>query len=289
MQNVEVSRAGESEQVTIHYQDYGAGKPVVLIHGWPLSLDMWEYQVTSLVEAGFRVIAYDRRGFGRSSKPFGGYDYDTLTDDLKELLDHLDLRDVTLVGFSMGGGEVVRYFSRHGGNRVSEIVLISAVTPMMVQTAEHPDGVKESVFEEMISNIKDDRIAFLESFGKQFFGINLVSKPVSTPLLDYYRILASMASPRATVECVKSFAYTDFRQDVLAVNVPALIIHGDADKTVPIEGTGELTSDLMPDAVYLRYSGAPHGLFYTEREKLNQDLIQFIRSGVMVGASGVEA
>ena len=180
MQNFEIANPS-AEQVKIHYQDYGRGKPVVLIHGWPLSHEMWEYQISELVEAGFRVIAYDRRGFGKSSKPYYGYDYDTLTDDLKELLDHLDLQDATLVGFSMGGGEVARYFSRYGGARVSKVVLISAVTPYLLQTPDNPDGVKESVFEDMLTQMKDDRIAFQDSFGKQIYGVNLVTKPVSTP------------------------------------------------------------------------------------------------------------
>lgn len=267
--------------VEIYYEDWGQGLPLVLIHGWPLSHEMWEYQINDLLDAGFRVIAYDRRGFGKSSKPLYGYDYDTLTDDLKALLDELDLHDVTLVGFSMGGGEVVNYFSRYGGERVSRIALIGSVTPYLLKTEDNPNGVKESVFIEMLANLKEDRINFLDFFGKQFFGVNLINKPVSTPLLEYYRMLGSMASSRATQECARAFAYTDFRPDMASVNVPTLIIHGDADKTVPIEATGDLSSKLIPHCTYLRYEGAPHGLFFTHKEKLNNDLIQFINESVV--------
>ena len=282
MSYIKINDSQSSTPVEIYYEDWGQGLPLVLIHGWPLSHEMWEYQVNDLLDAGFRVIAYDRRGFGKSSKPRYGYDYDTLTDDLKALLDALDLQDVTLIGFSMGGGEVVNYFSRYGGERVSRIVLISSVTPYLLKTDDNPNGVKESVFVEMLATIKEDRINFLDTFGKHFFGITLVNKPVSTPLLEYYRMLGSLASPRATQECAKSFAHTDFRLDMAAVNVPTLIIHGDADKTVPIEPTGDQSSKLIAHSKYIRYEGAPHGLFYTEREKLNNDLIQFIRESVIV-------
>lgn len=280
MSYLKIHDAEGLEPVKIHYQDLGKGAPVVLIHGWPSSLEMWEYQVNDLVDAGFRVIAYDRRGFGKSSKPYSGYDYDTLTDDLHALLETLDLQEVTLVGFSMGGGEVVRYFSRYGAERVSKAVLIGAVTPFMLKTGDNPDGVDQSVFDDMMKNMKADRIDFLDTFGKQFFGVNLLNKPVSTPYLDYFRALASVASPKATQECAKSFATTDFRTDMTEVSVPTLIIHGDSDQTVPIKATGEKSAMLIPDNTYIVYKGAPHGLFYTERERLNKDLISFIRESV---------
>jgi len=266
------------EEVNISYKDYGNGRPVVLIHGWPLSKEMWEYQIEPLVEAGLRVIKYDRRGFGKSSKPWGEYDYNTLTEDLHTIMEELDLRDAVLVGFSMGGGEAVRYLSRYGSSRVSKIVLVSSVTPYMLKTADNPEGVDESVFKEMLDQMSEDRIAFLDDFGKTFFGVNLVSHPVSAPLLDYYRMLASVAAPRATKQCAIAFAQTDFRQDMRAVNVPTLIIHGDADKTVPIDASGARTAKMIPGSQYLVYEGAPHGLFYTHKEKLNQDLISFIKS-----------
>lgn len=270
------------KDVQLSYKDYGQGRPVVLIHGWPLSKDMWEYQIDDLVNAGLRVIKYDRRGFGKSDKPWNGYDYDTLAQDLKAIMDSLDLQDAVLVGFSMGGGEVVRYLSRYGSDRVSKIVLISSVTPYLLKTADNPDGVDESVFTEMMTAMKKDRIGFLDSFGKQFFGVSLINHPVSAPLLDYYRMLASAALPRATQQCALSFAQTDFRSDVEAVTVPTLIIHGDADKTVPIEASGNRTAKLIPEAEYKVYDGAPHGLFYTHREQLNADLIAFCKAGSLL-------
>ena len=265
------------ETLKIAYQDWGTGNPVVFIHGWPASKEMWEYQLTELPKQGIRCIAYDRRGFGMSCKPWNGYDYDTLADDLKFVLDELDLRDVTLVGFSMGGGEVARYFSRHGGARVKKVVLISSVLPYMVKTDDNPDGVDAEIFEEMMTNMQEDRPAFLETFGKQFFGVNLLSHPVSTPFLNWFGSLAHVATGRSTQECAKAFASTDFRNDVPQINVPTLIIHGDEDKTVPIEASSHRTANLLPQAQYLVYNGAPHGLFYTEKERLNQDLAEFIQ------------
>lgn len=266
------------EEIQISYNDYGEGRPVVLIHGWPLSKEMWEYQLNDLVGSGHRCISYDRRGFGKSSKPWNDYSYDALTADLNAVLEELDLQDVTLVGFSMGGGEVARYFSLYGSARVSKAVLISSVTPYMAKTSGNPDGVDPSVFDEMMDNMKKDRIDFLDTFGKQFFGVNLIKHPVSTPMLEYYRMLASMASPRATQQCAIAFAQTDFRPDLQAIDVPTLIIHGDSDKTVPIEASGERTAKMIPGSKYLVYDGAPHGLFYTHREKLNKDLVDFMGS-----------
>lgn len=280
MSYLKITDQQSNTQLNIYYEDWGQGQPIVLIHGWPLSHEMWEYQINELVDAGFRVIAYDRRGFGKSSRPHDGYDYDTLTNDLKELIEGLDLHDVTLVGFSMGGGEVVRYFKQYGGDRIKRAVLIGSVAPYMLKTDNNPEGVEESVFEEMISAIKEDRINFLDTFGKQFFGVHLLNNPVSKPLLEYYRMLGSVASPRATQECVKAFAYTDFRDEMQSVTVPTLIIHGDADKTVPIQPTGNAAAKLIANAKYIRYEGAPHGLFYTHRQKLNKDLVQFIREPV---------
>ncbi|MFV5688287.1 alpha/beta fold hydrolase [Flavobacterium sp. ZT3R25] len=266
--------------VKLYVKDYGEGKPVILIHGWPLSNEMWEYQIDTLVQNNFRVIAYDRRGFGKSSQPWNGYDYDTLADDLKAIIDQLDLKEATLVGFSMGGGEVVRYFSRHGGKGVSKAVLISSVTPFQLKTDSNPNGVPQEKYDGMAEQIKDDRIGFLDSFGKTFFGVSFISKPISTPLLDYYRMLCSLASPRATLECAKSFSTTDFRREMASVNVPTLIIHGDEDKTVPIEITSEIATKLIPDNKFIVYEGAPHGLFYIEKDKLNKDLLEFLNSEI---------
>jgi pimeloyl-ACP methyl ester carboxylesterase len=262
-------------KVKLHVKDYGEGKPVILIHGWPLSSEMWEYQFDALVKSGFRVIAYDRRGFGKSSQPWNGYDYDTLTDDLQAIIEHLQLEDVTLVGFSMGGGEVARYFSRYDGEHVSKAVFISSVTPFRLQTANNPEGTPRDVFEATADKIKADRIGFLDGFGKKFFGVR--DNEVSEVLLDYYRMLGSLASPRATLQCAESFAYTDFRKDMGMINVPTLVIHGNKDENVPIKTSAAIAVQLIPNNTYFIYEGAPHGLFYTEREKLNKDLVSFLK------------
>ena len=264
--------------VKLYVKDYGYGKPVILIHGWPLSNEMWEYQVEDLVENGFRVITYDRRGFGKSSQPWNGYNYDTLTDDLKAIIDQLKLEDVTLVGFSMGGGEVVRYFSRYGGKNISKAVLISSVTPFLLRTENNPEGATSEKNEETASAIKADRIGFLTGFGKTFFGVSLLSNPLSSSLLDYFKMLCSFASPHATLECAKAFSTTDFRSEMEAVNVPTLIIHGDEDEIVPMEVSSEKTANMIPNNNFIVYEDAPHGLFYTERERLNKDLIEFLNS-----------
>ena len=266
----------ESDPVNIYYEDYGKGKPIVFIHGWPLSGRMWEYQITQLSQRGFRCIVYDRRGFGRSDRPFTGYDYDTLASDLKALLDQLDLHNVTLVGFSMGGGEVARYFGMFGGARVVKAVLISAVVPYMRQTADNPHGVPQDAFDEMLESMKKDRPSFLEEFNKQFYGVGLLSKPVSEAFLTDALVKAMDASPIATSECAKAFYETDFRKDVVKINVPTLIIHGDDDKTVPIKATGEQAAAMIPEALFKIYAGAPHGLWFTDKDQLNHDLADFI-------------
>ncbi len=270
------SSQSNSDEVKIYYEDLGKGKTIVFIHGWPLNGSMWEYQVTQLPQQGFRCITYDRRGFGNSDKPANGYDYNTLAGDLKSLIDELDLSDITLVGFSMGAGEIAKYFSLHGGEKVSKVVLISGVVPYMLQTDDNPDGVPQEQFNIMAQEMQKDRPAFMEGFAKDFFGISLVNHPVSSAFLTDNLTQIMKASPIATLECAKSFSSTDFRNDVTKIKVPTLIIHGDDDKTVPIKPTGEQSASLIKGSQFIVYEGAPHGLYYTEREKLNQDLINFI-------------
>ncbi|MBD2756011.1 alpha/beta fold hydrolase [Spirosoma validum] len=271
--------------IKLFYQDLhpaNATSTVVLIHGWPLSSQMWDYQLAELPSHGLRVVAYDRRGFGKSSQPWDGYDYDTLADDLKAVLDDLDLQNVTLVGFSMGGGEVARYMSRHGGARVAKVAFVSAVTPYLLKTEDNPDGVDQSVFDEITENLLKDRADFLQTFGKQFYGVSLLNNPVSQAHLDGDFARAYVASYKATLECANSFATTDFRDDLTQIQVPTLIIHGDSDKTVPIESSGELTANALPSAQYIVYEGEPHGLFVTSKDRLNEDLISFVKEGVSV-------
>ncbi|MGZ6520110.1 MAG: alpha/beta fold hydrolase [Bacteroidia bacterium] len=265
-----------AESVNIYYEDLGKGKPIVFIHGWPLSGSMWEYQVTELTKQGYRCITYDRRGFGKSDKPFSGYDYDTMAGDLKALLDELNIEDTALVGFSMGGGEVAKYFKHYGNAHISKVVLLSCVVPYMLKTNDNPDGVPREIFDEIIKGIKNDRPGFMENFAKDFFGVSMMKHPVSDAFLANNLTKVMEASPIATLECVHSFAYTDFREDVLKINVPTLVIHGDADKIVPIKATGEQSAKLIKDADFIIYPDAPHGLWYTEREQLNKDLASFI-------------
>ncbi|HZV97388.1 MAG TPA: alpha/beta hydrolase [Methylophilaceae bacterium] len=279
MSMIKVNQSSNGQPVELFYQDIGAGSPVVLIHGWPVSHAMWEYQMLALVNNGYRVIAYDRRGFGHSSKPSDGYDYDTLADDLKGLLDGLDLENVSLVGFSMGGGEVARYMNRHRAERVSKVALISAVTPFMLKTSNNPDGVDQKVFSEMQQGLQEDRFDFLSSFGKDFFGVTLINNAVSAATLNWAQNLAAAASPIATLKCVEAFSHTDFRKDLLAIQVPTLIIHGDDDKTVPIAASGDRTAELLSHADYKVYEGAPHGLFITHKDLLNRDLVEFLNAG----------
>jgi pimeloyl-ACP methyl ester carboxylesterase len=276
MKFIETTPDALGNSVKLFYEDLGSGKPVIFIHGWPLNHAMWEYQLAELPYQNFRCIAYDRRGFGKSDYPWEKYDYDTLADDLKSVIDQLHLTEVTLVGFSMGGGEIARYIGKYGTDKISKVVLISAVTPFLLLANDNPAGVDKSVFDEMIENINKDRPAFLADFGKQFYGVSLFNEAVSEPLLQWNQSLCLMSSHKATVDCVRSFSQTDFRNDLKMINVPTLIIHGDDDKTVPIEASGDRTAQMLPNAKYLIYEDAPHGLFITEKDKLNRDLIEFI-------------
>ena len=239
---------------------------------------MWEYQIEALVNNGNRVITYDRRGFGKSSQPWEGYDYDTLAEDLKAVIDELELTDVTLVGFSMGGGEVARYFGKYGSHGISKAIFISAVTPFMLQTPDNPTGVPQEEFTKIETGLREDRMAFLEGFSKKFYNVGLLSKPVSSAYLQNDFNIASAASPRATIQCMKSFASTDFRADLALIDVPVLMIHGDADQIVPIKAASEQAAKLIKNCRYVVYEGAPHGLCFTEKQKLTSDLIAFVNS-----------
>ncbi|MFT5119474.1 MAG: non-heme chloroperoxidase [Psychrobacter glaciei] len=273
-----VNVAQQDEQsVDLYYEVQGTGKPVVLIHGWPLSGRAWEAQLPALVEAGYQVITYDRRGFGQSSKPWNGYDYDTLAQDLKALMDELDLTDATIVGFSMGGGEVARYLGNFGSERISKAVLASAVPPYLFKADDNPDGaLAEADIQEFLDGVSGDRIAFLNDFTKNFFtpadGKLLVSKPMRL----YNRDIASFASAKATYDCVKSFSYTDFRDDLKKFDVPTLVIHGDADQIVPFEASGQRSHDMIADSQLHIVEGGPHGINVTHAKEFNDTLIAFL-------------
>lgn len=269
------------EELQLFYEDLGTGDTIVFVGGWPLTHQMWEYQLTPLRELGFRCIAYDRRGFGKSDQSLNRYDYDTLAEDLKNLLDALDVNNVTLVGFSMGGGEVVRYCTKYNAARVNRIILISSIVPYMLQTDDNPDGTPLEVFEEFDEKIRKDRPGFLAGFGKQFYGVGFLSHPVSAGILEWTNSLAFTASQKAMLSCAESFSQTDFRSELPAINVPTLIIHGDADKTVPIKASGDMAAKLIKNSLYKVYPNAPHGLFFTHKNLLNKDIVSFIASGII--------
>ena len=266
-----------SDQTKLYVKDWGNGRPVILMSGWPLSSDGWDDQAMALADAGYRAISYDRRGFGRSSQPWSGYDYDTLADDLAAVIEQTGAKDATLVGFSMGGGEVARYMSRHGGKSVAQAALVASVVPYMLKTSDNPHGTEKAVFDKMTSGMKDDRAAFFAGFFKDFFGVGLLAHPVSDALLGWATSQAMLASLKATLECAKSFATTDFRPDLAAFSVPTLIIHGTDDKTVPIDASGRAAAKGIASSTLIEYAGAPHGLFATDKDRLTQDLLNFLR------------
>jgi non-heme chloroperoxidase len=260
----------------IYYEDLGNGAPIVLIHGWPLSHRMWEGQVNALVAAGHRCIAYDRRGFGESGRPTGGFEYDTFASDLNDLVTALDLRDVTLAGFSMGGGEVARYIGRYGTARVSKAMLIAAVPPFLLQTPDNPAGVPVSVFDGMLAGVTEDRIGFLETFMKNFFNWTPGSGTPSDDAVAFAKSIAWTASPLGTQQCIVAFGKTDFRGDLAKFDVPTLIVHGDRDKIVPFEVSGKLSGEAIAGSRVEVVKGAPHGLNATHGAELNRLMLDFL-------------
>lgn len=263
--------------VELYLKDWGTGRPVVLIHGWPLSADSWDDIALPLAKAGFRTIAYDRRGFGRSGQPWDGYNYDTLADDLEDILSTLQLTDVTLVGFSMGGGEVARFLTRHGKTRVRSVALISSVVPCMLKSESNPDGVPLEIFAQMSQGLIADRAQFFTAFFKDFYGIGLLSKSVSNEWLSWTHSMALQAGLNATLECAKAFAMTDFRSDLKSFSLPTLIVHGTNDKTVPIAATARPAAKAIPGSKLIEYDGAPHGIFASHRVQLIDDLLDFCK------------
>lgn len=262
----------------LYYYDWGTGKPVVLIHGWPLTSASWENQARALAESGYRVIAYDRRGFGRSDWAGDGYDYNTLASDLNNLMEALDLKTAALVGFSMAGGEVARYLATYGSARVERAVLISCVTPFLLKTDDNPEGVDKSVFDGMVAALVKDRADFLNKFWPSFYGRTLIKHTVSEPVLAFTQTMAMTGSPKATIDLVRAWSETDFRSDLKGITIPILVIHGTNDATVPIEVSGRRAAALIPGAVLLEYDGEPHCVPATAPEKLNADLLKFLQT-----------
>ncbi len=259
----------------LFYKDWGRGKPVVFVHGWALNADIWEYQMVPLSRQGLRCVALDRRGCGRSSQPGQGYGYDTFADDLAALLERLDLREVTLVAHSMGGGDAVRYLSRHGASRVAGLVLVAATTPFLLRTADNPDGVEQAVYDDMVTALAHDRPGFMAASAPTFFGSGVASGAVSPELMGWAVGLALQACPIGLADMVRAFSETDFRPELAELTVPTLIVHGDADSNVPVDLCGRRAARLVPGSRLEVYEGAPHGLMITHRDRLNADLLAF--------------
>jgi non-heme chloroperoxidase len=266
-----------SGDIELYYNDIGSGKPVVLIHGWPLNGTSWEKQTNALLGAGARVIAYDRRGFGMSGRPSTGYDYDTFAEDLHHLVSHLNLRDFTLVGFSMGGGEVARYLSKYGTRHVSGAVFISAVPPFLLKTADNPMGVEKSVFDGFKFALTQDRLSFLSKFLADFYNVDVLKgKSISDQVVQWGWNAASVASPKGTIDCVTAFSETDFRSDLVRIDIPTLVIHGTDDRIVPFSISGKRTAEMVKGAKLVPIDGAPHGCIWTNADQVNRELIEFM-------------
>jgi non-heme chloroperoxidase len=268
----------DRSDVELYFEDHGTGQPVVLIHGFPLSGRSWEKQEAALIEAGYRVIAYDRRGFGASGKPYEGYDFDTLAGDLDNLMTDLDLTDAVLVGYSMGGGEVARYLGTYGSGRVAKAAFLSSITPALGKSDDNPEGVDKGVFEGIKDGIRADRYAFLDEFYGNFYNVDkLRGTRVSDALVRWSWNVAAGASPKGTLDVVDSWL-TDFRGDLAKIDVPVLVLHGTEDRILPIEVTGARTHAALPDATYVVVEGAPHGLLATHADEVNKALLEFLRS-----------
>jgi non-heme chloroperoxidase len=265
-----------SAPIKLHYEDVGSGRPIVLIHGFPLSGRSWEKQVPALLQAGYRVVTYDRRGFGDSSQPSFGYDFDTFAQDLHELITELDLHDIVLGGMSMGGGEVVRYIDMYGSERVSAAVIISGIPPFLLKTPETPNGLDQSVFDDIQAAIAKDRLAYLTDFLAAFYNTDVLlgTRASDEVVRDSWNIAAG-ASPIGTWSCPPTW-HTDFRNDLTQIDVPTLVMHGDADRILPIEATGARTHEAIKGSRFVVVEGAPHGILWTHADEVNRALLDFL-------------
>ncbi|GCE21911.1 alpha/beta fold hydrolase [Dictyobacter kobayashii] len=262
----------------LFYKDWGTGQPIVLSHGWPLNADAWDDQLFYLASQGYRAIAHDRRGHGRSCQPWDGNDMDHYADDLAQLLDTLDLKDAILVGHSTGGGEVARYIGRHGTSRVAKAVLVSAVPPLMLKTASNPGGLPIEVFDQIREGVIKDRSQYYKDLSLAFYGANRPGSKVSQGILDMFWLWAMQVGLKAAYDCVKAFSETDQTEDLKRFDIPTLIIQGDDDQIVPLSDSGTISSKIVKDATLKVYPGAPHGLMSTHKEQLNKDLLTFIKA-----------
>jgi len=287
MSYVDVAKEN-STSIHLYYEDHGSGQPVVLIHGYPLNSASWEKQVPALLKAGYRVIAYDRRGFGKSSQPATGYNYDTFAEDLHRLVQHLKLRDFVLVGFSMGGGEVARYIGKYGSKGVSKAVIIGGVPPYLLKTADNPEGVDGAVFAAIEKAASADRYAFFTEFFKNFYNTDMyLGKRVSEQAVEASRNVAAIASGIASVACVPTW-HEDFRQDLEKINVPTLVLHGDADRIVPFPAAGQRTAKLIKGAELVVIKDGPHNIAWTHADELNSALLNFLGKGASKDGSRPE-
>lgn len=267
-----------SDGTEIYYKDWGSGQPVVFSHGWPLTADAWESQMMFLAENGFRAIAHDRRGHGRSSQPWNGNEMDTYADDLAELLDHLAIKGAMLVGHSTGGGEVTRYLGRHGTSRVAKAVLVGAVPPIMLKSENNPVGLPISAFDEIRKGVATDRSQFFQDITTPFFGANREGAQVSQGMRDSFWLQGMMGGLKNQYDCIKAFSETDFTEDLRKIDIPVLIIHGDDDQIVPFEGSAKLSVELLPQAELKVYPGGDHALADTHKDELNADLLAFAQA-----------